>query len=194
MRLNKKGITMVEIIVSVALISIVLSFLMALFVKVRATYNQSKIQSDYEILVANVIRSIGDDIENYGLREVDYISSGNKGAIILTFNSFRKTNLSERIQKVLRVYFKNNHYYVSYSYENISINGIMINESLTSEEKITSVIREIPDDVIIDSQNYIELNKDLKANGETFIKIKIPLSNSTGTIYDINIYGIATVN
>lgn len=179
MRLDKKGMTMVEIIVSVALISIVLIFLMNLFVKVRSTYAQSKAQSDYEILVSNVIKAIGDDIDKYGLRSVKYKDEGSKSSIILEFNSFRPTQLSERIKKVLRLYFVNNHYYINYSYD------ATLSANLTSDERVTSVIREIPDDVVIDSKNYIELK-----SKNDMIEIKVPMSNSKGTVYDINVYGV----
>lgn len=181
MKLDKKGMTMVEIIVSVALISIVLIFLMNLFVKVRTTYAQSKIQSDYEILTSNVIKAMGDDIDKYGLKSVEYESEDSKSSIILEFNAFRPTQLSERIKKVLRLYFVNNHYYINYSYD------ASLSPNLTSAERVTSVIREIPDDVVIDSRNYIELKKK-----NDLVEIKVPMANSKGTVYDINVYGILT--
>ena len=42
MKLNDKGMTLVEIIVSIALISIVLIFLLNLFINVQANYRFSK--------------------------------------------------------------------------------------------------------------------------------------------------------
>lgn len=180
MKLNKKGVTMVEVIVSVALISIVLIFLMGLFIKMRGVYNQSKIKADYEMINGLIIKAVGEDIENYGLKSVKYKDSNKKDALIFTFNEFRPTQLSSRIQKVLKVYFKNNTYYISYTYE------ADITPNITSAERVTGVIREIPDDVIIDPTNYISLT-----NKGSINKIKVPLSDSKGNIYDINIYGIS---
>ena len=182
MRLNKKGMSMVEIIVSIVLISIVLIFLMTLFLKVRTTYNQSKIQADYDILVSNVIKAIGNDIENYGLKSVEYEKINEKentDAVVLTFNTFRTTNLSENITKVLRVYFENNKFYISYSYE------AKYTQNMTSTERVTNVVREIPDDVILDKDGYVKLEK-----LDDFVKLKVPMSDKNGNIYDINIYGI----
>lgn len=192
MKLDKKGMTLVEIIVSIALISLVLIFLMGLFIKVRGTYNQSKIQSDYEILVANIVKSVGDDIENYGLYSVEYENASKKDALILTFDEFRPTKLSERIKKVLRVYFRNNKYYVSYSYESTSSYNSTTSSrtnNITSEERLTSNIRPIPADIVIDSDNYINLEKKVESDGSAIVKINIPLSTAKGNIYDINIFG-----
>lgn len=191
MKLNKNGMTLVEIIVSIALISLVLIFLMGLFIKVRGTYNQSKIQSDYEILTGNIIKSVGDDIENYGLYSIEYENPSKKDALIFTFDEFRETKLSERIKKTLRVYFRNNKYYISYSYEtSASFNSTPASriENITSKERVTSNIRPIPEDVVIDSKNYIDLEKKVEADGSEIIKIKIPLSTAKGNIYDINIF------
>lgn len=192
MKLNKKGMTLVEVIVSISLISLVLIFLMGLFINIRGTYNRSKIQSDYEILNANIIKAVGDDIENYGLYSVEYLDP-TKSAVVLTYDEFRPTNLSERIKKVLRVYFDKNKYFISYAYESDSSFGATstsVTKDITSEERITSVIRPIPDDVILDSKNYITLEKKSETTGEAIIKIKIPLANEKGNIYDINIYGV----
>lgn len=193
MKLDKKGMTLVEIIVSLALISIVLIFLMNLFIKVRGTYNQSKIQSDYEILTSNIIKAVGDDIENYGLYSVEYENTSAKSAVILTFDEFRPTKLSERIKKVLRVYYKNNHYYISYSYESSSSPESTLasrTDNITSKERVTSNIRPIPTDVVIDSNKYINLETKSESDGSKIIEINIPLANEKGNIYDINIFGI----
>lgn len=183
MKLNKKGMTMMEIIVSIALISIVLVFLMNLFLKVRETYMQSKIQANYDMLVANIIKAVGNDIDTYGLRSVEYETPGKKDAIILTFNTFRPYHLSERIKKVLRIYFRNNTYYISYAYE------AEYTDNINSNERVTSIVREIPPDVVIDSSNYIELESK-NINPDKIVEIKIPMSNARGSVYDINIYGI----
>lgn len=183
-KLDKKGMTMVEIILSVALISIVLIFLMGLFLKVRGTYNMSKIQSNYDMLGSNIIKAIGNDIDNYGLKDVRYETAGDKSSVVLTFNTFRPQHLSERIQKVLRVYFKNNIYYISYAYES------QYTSDITSVERVSGVIRELPSDVVIDSSNYIELTTQNLGNGDRVVGLKVPMSTEKGNVYDINVYGL----
>lgn len=192
MRLNKKGMTLVEVIVSIALISLVLVFLMGLFLKVRGTYNQSKIQSNYEILVSIIIKSVGDDIEKYGLYSVEYEDEAKKDALIITYDAFRETQLSERIRKILRVYFKDNRYFISYAYESEASFNSTFNsrtDNITSAERITNNIRPIPNDAVIDEKKYINMEKKLEPDGSSIIKINIPISNAKGNIYDINIYG-----
>ena len=183
MKLNKKGMTMVEIIVSISLLSIVLIFLMGLFVKIRTTYNQSIIKSDYDILVANILNAIGDDIDEYGLYGVDYENSEEKSVVIFTYDTFRSSHLSDRIKKILRVYFKNNRFYISYAYES------KYTPDITSLERISGVVREMPSDVSVDRSNYIELYK-TPVGMDVLVEVKIPLSDSQGNIYDINTYGL----
>lgn len=180
--MNKKGMTLVEIIVSLGLIAIVLTFLLNLFISVRGTYNTSKIQADYDIITATLIKTIGDDIENYGLRTVERISTAKNGsAVILTFDAYRPSKLSERIRKVLKVYQDTRgHYFISYAYDS------KYTQNITSKERITNVARELPEDVIIDTRENIKINK----LGNKAVEIKIPISNSRGTNYSINVYGL----
>lgn len=174
--MNKKGTTMVEIIVSIALISVVLIFLMNLFVTMRQVYNDSKFQADYFMLDSAIIKAVSDDIDNYGLYQVEY---GASGEIILTFNTYRPTKLSERIKKVLKVYLKQNRYYIEYTYDKGLTN-------LTSVERTTSTTRIAPDTALIDA---IRLEKkDL--GGKTLAKITVPISDNKDNIYDIHIYGV----
>ncbi len=191
MKMNRRGMTLVEIIVSIVLISIVLMFLMNLFVKVRGTYNSSMIKADYDMLVATTLKAIGNDIEDYGLQSIEYErdEDGNvvedAGALIFTFNSFRSTNLSERIVKVLRVYFdrSRNKYYLSYAYE------AKYTEGITSIERATAMSRQIPDEALLDVGNYIH-KEEIELDDDVLVKMKIPLSDEYGNVYDINIYGM----
>lgn len=198
MKLNKKGMTMVEIIVSISLISIVLIFLMNLFIKVRGTYNQSKIQADFDVLNATIIKAIGDDIDLYGLKEVEYIGTESHvayadkstySAIVLTFSEYRASKLSDPIKKVLKVYYNENKYYISYGYDSVITNNI------TSAERLTNVVREAPDGIIFNSNHYIQLLENGSGAEEVnttshIVEIKIPVSTEKGNIYDINVFGV----
>lgn len=180
---NKKGMTLIEIIVTITLLGIVLLFLMNLFLKVRNTYNKSSVQADYNMLVATMIKAIGNDIDDYGLYSVEYENLEKRDAIILTFNSFRPSNLSERIKKIVRVEFKNNEYYISYSYESA------YTKNITSMERISGVIREMPDGVYVDKDNYLFFEKS-SLGRDDIVKICIPMENEFGNVYDINVYGL----
>jgi type II secretory pathway component PulJ len=74
MKLNKKGITIVEIIISVTLVSIVLVFLFNVMITVKNEDSKSQTQSKLLINQALIIKSIQSDIKDYGLKGVDYCS------------------------------------------------------------------------------------------------------------------------
>ncbi len=63
MKLNKKGMTLVEIIISIALISIVLVFLFSLLVDVKDMNDEASINSDYLINKALILKNIEEDLE-----------------------------------------------------------------------------------------------------------------------------------
>lgn len=63
MKLNKKGITLVEIIISIALISIVLIFLFSLLVDVKDMNDEASINSDYLINKALILKNIEEDLD-----------------------------------------------------------------------------------------------------------------------------------
>lgn len=182
MKLNKKGMSLIEIIVSLALIAIVIIFLMNLFINVRGVYNNSKIQADYDIISATIARSVGDDIEKYGLLSVEYIeTAGDKSKVLLTFDAYRSSKLSERIQKVLKIYDNiDGDLFISYAYDPT------ITKNITGNERITNVARELPDDAILVTEEYINIRR----LDTTAVEIKIPITNSKGTDYSINIYGM----
>lgn len=63
MKLNKKGMTLVEIIISIALISIVLVFLFSLLVDVKDINDEASINSDYLINKALILKNIEEDLD-----------------------------------------------------------------------------------------------------------------------------------
>lgn len=63
MELNKKGMTLVEIIISIALISIVLVFLFSLLVDVKDMNDEASINSDYLINKALILKNIEEDLD-----------------------------------------------------------------------------------------------------------------------------------
>ena len=68
MRLDNKGITLVEIIVSVALIAIVIIFLFTLLIQINNENSDSEINSSYLINQSSFIKQIEEDIIEYNLQ------------------------------------------------------------------------------------------------------------------------------
>lgn len=189
---NKRGTTVVEIIISIALVSVVLIFLMNLFLTVREVYNKSKTESDYDMLNSIIIKAVGDDIDIYGLYDVEYEDDNKKDTVVLTFNSYRNSHMSERIKKVLRVTHddEKNKDYISYSYESKYIEDEGSVHAITSEERKTNVVRSLPLGASLEAETKITLSKDMLNSNENIVKISIPLDEIGGNRYDINIFGI----
>lgn len=181
---NKRGMTVVEIIVSIALISVVLIFLMKIFINLRGVTNQSKTDLNYEMLAANVIKAVGKDINKYTVYKVERLD---EHSIRITYNDYRPTSLDERISKVLKVYESGDKFFISYAYDS---------ENLTSGERSEAVIREIPDKSILDDTTRVQLkpSKDIFKDDKDIFEIKIPLSTDKSVVYDINIFGVIEKN
>ena len=64
MKLNNKGITLIEIIISIVLISIVLIYLFSLLVAVNDINEESDINSTYLVNKALIIKNIEEDLSN----------------------------------------------------------------------------------------------------------------------------------
>ena len=64
MKLNNKGITLTEIIISIALISIVLVFLASLLITVNDINNESQVNSTYLINKSLILKNIESDLTN----------------------------------------------------------------------------------------------------------------------------------
>lgn len=65
MKLNNKGITLVEIIISVALISIVLIFLFSLLIQVNNENADNEVRSSYLVNQSTFIKQIEEDFLDY---------------------------------------------------------------------------------------------------------------------------------
>ena len=185
-KLNNKGMTLVEVIVSIVLISIVLVLIMNLFLNVQSQYNSSKLASDYEVLASNVLKSVGSDIEKYGVYSIDENTSDN--SIKITFNTFRETKLNERITKILRVYSNTDVdnkmvYYISYRYDPTL-------SDLTSKELSYNIARAIPNADSLPMINIERIDGQNASTGKNYkyAKISIPLNDMKDNKYDINIY------
>ena len=94
--MNKKGFTLVEVIVSVVLVSIVLISLMATLVRLRETYSVVHENSDVLVYANSVNRVINNDLmDNNGIRYVTCDTSGTTCDLILGNDKKRRLEIDE---------------------------------------------------------------------------------------------------
>ena len=107
-KLNKKGSTLLELVISITLISVVLVFLMRLLVDLNASSTSSDYAKDNQINRAEILRVIQNDLNNNTIKGIsDEYSSDNlkitftfeddkKGIINATSNKFTYTSSSNK--------------------------------------------------------------------------------------------------
>jgi len=82
--MNRQGITLVEFIISVALVAVVMMFLFNLLVDVQYNSRNGNYASDNQLNRASIVRAIMDDFTTKGL--VGVTDSSNSNYLILTFS------------------------------------------------------------------------------------------------------------
>ena len=65
MKLNKKGVTLVELVVSISLISMVLVFLLRLLIQLREMDDKSLKMLEYQEKTSLIIKYVQDEIKDY---------------------------------------------------------------------------------------------------------------------------------
>ncbi len=94
--MNKKGFTLIEVIVSVILVSIVLVSLMATLLKLRSTYNDVNKNTDVLIYGSSLSRVINNDLmDNNGIRYSSCDVDGQKCDFILGNDKQRRLEIVE---------------------------------------------------------------------------------------------------
>ncbi|MCI6931729.1 MAG: prepilin-type N-terminal cleavage/methylation domain-containing protein [Tenericutes bacterium] len=68
--MNKKGFTLVEIIVSISLVSVVMIFLFQIITTIKNIYDKQNNKNDIKITVAVITREVERDLSSFGLVEV----------------------------------------------------------------------------------------------------------------------------
>ena len=71
MKTDNKGMTIMEVLISVCIIAIVLILLFSLLLQVRSEDTDNNIQSTFILTQASIIKNIEEDIVDYGLRSID---------------------------------------------------------------------------------------------------------------------------
>jgi len=209
MKLNNKGITLVEIIISIALISIVLIFLFSLLITVNDMNKESQVNSTYLVNKALIIKNIEEDIKdatslsleecnvgtdiytNYAdANYFDGVDKKFKASLCIKFNINKNSTLEEAYLGIY--YYKNKSQYVI-SYINKS-NNIKATRVLPDfqEKNINGDKFKHPITLKIGSSSYSATHTSLSTNFPkfnkeltTFSTISIPIIGSDNKDYTI---------
>lgn len=203
MKLNKKGITLVEIIISIALISIVLIFLFSLLVDVKDMNDEASINSDYLINKALILKNIEEDLdETTSLK----ISTCEINDFYTTYNTYKdsledKQKASECIKFIFNYdnsnvahlgiyYYKNkDSYVISYIHGNTKATRLLpkfekYNVDDSGNIKSRFKIKYSNSNGITKTYNEINVNA-ITLDKDIFHKIEIPIIGSDGKDYSI---------
>lgn len=180
MKLNNKGITLTEIIISIALISIVLLFLFSLLVTVNDINKESEVNSTYLINKSLILKNIEEDLRKVESNTGITLSTCNVNEIYSKFdkNLLNIENQASECIKIgfndgtysyLGIYYYDNRksYVISYIHDNIKATRLLPGFEIFNVNKSTG---------------------NLKEN----IKMKIKLSN--GNICGENLSGCSSIN
>lgn len=85
--LNKKGSSLVELVISIALMSVVLVFMMKLLVDLNNTETNNSYAKKNEVIRSEIIRMIGNDLNENILSNVSINTNENELKIDFSFNN-----------------------------------------------------------------------------------------------------------
>ena len=92
--MNKKGFTLIEVIVSIILVSVVLTSMLASLVKLRNAYEEATKNTDALVFSSSLARIINNDFaQNGGIRYIDCTYYGDYCDITLNNNQKRKIEI-----------------------------------------------------------------------------------------------------
>lgn len=166
--MNKKGFTLVEIIVSISLVSVVMIFLFQIITTIKNIYDKQNNKNDIKITVAVITREVERDLSSFGLVRVPTktCDMANNNIIPSTATNVKCIKLIYDGNNV-----KNNEGYIVY-YQN---NGKYFLGYKRGKDNIieTQTVREInvapKEDVIISTVNSED-------NGLSSLKMVVPIS------------------
>lgn len=205
--MNNKGVTIVEILLSIIIIGIVLLILFNMLSNVRNEDEKNQIQSQYVVNQSLIVQAIEEDIVNYGVSSVSECSIYNVDIANTNVNNTYRDKF-----KCLRI-----NYSADYLTDNVGI--LMIynyfntydpvqNYSGSTSTWMTRYIRghyegderkenwhtlnttsnNLPDEVNLDDNIRVKYtNMTLDSNNSNAVSINVPIMNQTGEHYDINL-------
>lgn len=201
MKLNKKGMTLVEIIISIALISIVLVFLFSLLVDVKDMNDEASINSDYLINKALILKNIEEDLDGTDSLTLNTCAIND---FYTTYNAYKddledKQKASECIkftfdnddskEAYLGIYYYKNKdsYVISYIHGNTKATRLLPEFEKYNVDKQNGIIKSGFEIKYSNSseKNNVQITGETKLENDIFHKIEIPIIGSDGKDYSI---------
>ncbi|MBQ3021112.1 MAG: prepilin-type N-terminal cleavage/methylation domain-containing protein [Bacilli bacterium] len=183
---NNKGMTLVEIIISIALITIVLVFLFSLLITVNDINKESEVNSTYLVNKSLILKNIQGDLSKFDSIQ---LSSCNIKDFYTTYESDRGENIANDCLEITYKDDVNPAYLAIYYYENQNDYVISyIHGNVKSTRKLPEFEK-----YNVDADS---LKKEFIYNGEVtdgFYTITIPIIGSDGKDYSIIISYYGTV-
>ncbi len=116
-KLDNKGMTLVEIIVSVVLISIVLVFLFRLLVDLRNETSNNNYAYNNQVNKAEIVYNVQNDLHRYELKNVTSSTSSNRVTVTFTWalNRSEGGNASSQVSTLEAWKDSSDNYFVKYT-------------------------------------------------------------------------------
>lgn len=93
--MNKKGTTLIEVIISIALIAVVLSFMIKMLIELNADDTDSTYAKDNQINRAEILRAVNNDLNEHTLIDInDEGSNGSTLVINFLYNDGSRANIT----------------------------------------------------------------------------------------------------
>ena len=193
---NQKGVTIVEIVVSVALISLVIIFIFNLMITVKNINDDSNSSSTNIINQNIIIRKVQADFKDLELTKVDSCSSDD-------IKNLMVSNYNQKTSYCLKLSYVGGEvgYLIYYSYHNNTSNKDLNIIGYSRENNV--VLREtdiVPQNNNEDSENNnypLKVNTSCpsdESNANCALNIIMPVVDSVGNNYDINLNYIYASN
>lgn len=193
---NQKGVTIVEIVVSVALISLVIIFIFNLMITVKNINDDSNSSSTNIINQNIIIRKVQADFKDLELTKVDSCSSDD-------IKNLMVSNYNQKTSYCLKLSYAGGEvgYLIYYSYHNNTSNKDLNIIGYSRENNV--ILREtdiVPQNNNEDSENNIyplKVNTSCpsdESNVNCALNIVMPVVDSVGNNYDINLNYIYASN
>lgn len=213
--MNKKGMTLVEIIISIALISIVILFLFSLLINVKDINEESEVNSSYLIMKALIIKNIEEDMSEISdkltIKKCENKDDSSKPGITQIYSNWAPDSNVTNSDKWLCINFyyadkieeePKDHllgiYYYSNAKNNHGTSGSYV-ISYISSNKTTRLLN----DFVVSKQQSGNLSISFKPlinpasigdSNKYFLNINIPLIGTDNKDYSINIPYYGTID
>lgn len=172
---NNKGMTIVEIIVSIALISIILVFLINLLITVKNANDRNKASSELLINQALITKTIENDFTELKLKGVSYCTQTEVNNNI--------TTTKENVYCLKLIYENNtNGFLLMYTYQYSNVDKKTI---VGYKRGNTQVMRETTN--ISDEKGTVNSSCPRKEYSKCSLKIELPIMGNDTNYYNISL-------